>query len=144
MSDTNPDTPTVSYGTSSDPVVTLSVPADASAAVQDDKPTLPKNAAWQADGSVLLTLRQPVVQNGFDQTGSATTSTVTAVSFRPFTGAAMLRIQAQKNDAQRGLVMMQESSGLTGPVGEDVFRKMDARDFIACTVIASLFTDPGL
>nr|WP_298797530.1 hypothetical protein [uncultured Acetobacter sp.] len=144
MSDTNTDTPTVSYATNSDPVVTLSAPENSSAAVTDDQPPLPKNAAWQADGSVLLTLRQAVIQSGFDQGGSATSNAVQSVTFRPFTGAAMLRIQAQKNDAQRGLVMIQESSGLTGPVGADVFRKMDARDFIACTVIASIFTDPGL
>lgn len=141
MSDT--DIPTVSYGTTGSAVASLT-PADTAAITQDDQPKLPKNAVWQADGSVLLTLRQPVVQKGFDQSNAPTTNTVSTVSFRPFTGAAMLRIQAQKNEAQKGLVMMQESSGLTGPVGEDVFRKMDARDFVSSTVIASLFTDPGL
>lgn len=107
------------------------------------QPKLPKGAVWQEDGTVRLTLRKPVVQAVDGSTGAQELS-IGDVVFHPLTGAQMLRIQGAKDDAQRGLVMMQESARLMGFVGENVFKNMDARDFVASTVIAAIFTNPGL
>lgn len=113
-------------------------------AADEDRPALPKGAVWQDDGTVRLTLRDPVAQVIQEQGGHDTEHKVTNVVFRPLTGAAMLRIQSAKDDGKRALVMMQESSRLTGFTGEDIFKRMDARDFVASTMIASIFTNPGL
>ncbi|MFT8834336.1 MAG: hypothetical protein ABF883_03000 [Acetobacter sp.] len=110
----------------------------------EDKPKLPKGAVWREDGTVLLTLRKPVPQSIETPGEGPTERKVTSVVFQPMTGAAMLRIQACKDDAQRGLTMMKESSGLVGFTGDGIFKRMDARDFVASTVIASIFTNPGL
>ena len=126
------------------PVASETFGAETGGDEADTNPKLPKNAVWQPDGTVLLTLRKPVVQNATDQGGAAVEHLVREIPFHPLTGAAMLRIQAQKDDGQRAMVMMQESSGLFGPVGADVFKRMDARDFVASMVIASIFTNPGL
>lgn len=113
-------------------------------AADEERPKLPKGAVWQDDGTVRLTLRDPVAQVIQEQGGHDTEHKVTNVVFRPLTGAAMLRIQSAKDDGKRALIMMQESSRLPGFTGEDIFRRMDARDFVASTLIASIFTNPGL
>ena len=136
------EAPTVTH-LSSTTALHSSRASDARENEEDVLPKLPKGAVWQLGGTVLLTLRKPVVQ-AVNGSAGAEDVTIREVVFHPLTGAQMLRIQAAKDDAQRGLVMMQESAQLTGFTGENVFKGMDARDFVASTVIAAIFTNPGL
>ena len=111
---------------------------------EEELPALPKRAKWQPDGTVLLTLRKSVVQTTEVPGGGHSEQTVSTLTFHPLTGAAMLRIQAVKGDGPRALMMMKESTKMGGFVGEAILKRLDARDYVAATVISSIFTNPGL
>lgn len=110
---------------------------------QDSRPKLPKGAAWNSDGTVVLSLRYPVTQIATGPGGDVG-SVIGTLSFSPLTGADIMRAQAAKGGmagSMNGLI--QASTGLVGFIGEDVLKRLDARDYLAAAAIVGVFTDPG-
>ncbi|GBQ19930.1 hypothetical protein AA12717_0399 [Gluconacetobacter sacchari DSM 12717] len=132
--------PTINYGAQA---IGLDQPAADIEVQQDQRPKLPKGAAWNPDGNVVLSLRHPVTLTATGPGGDVG-SVISTLSFSPLTGADVMRAQAAKGGmagSMNGLI--QASTGLVGFIGEDVLKRLDARDYLAAAAIVGVFTDPG-
>jgi hypothetical protein len=110
---------------------------------EDARPKLPKGARWQDDGTVLLGLRYPVRQVSTGPAGDVETTT-DVLALHPLTGADIMRAQASKGGVTGSMgVLIQASTRMFGPIGEDFLKRMDARDYVALTMVVEGFTDPG-
>ena len=66
------------------------------------------------------------------------------LTFFPLFGADVMRAQAAKGGMAASMnELIQASTRLFGPIGEDVLKRMDARDYLAAAAIVGVFTDPG-
>ena len=132
--------PTINYGGQT---IGLDQAAPDIEVEQAPRPKLPKGAMWNADGTVMLPLRHPVKQESSGPGGNVE-SHIRVLQFSPLTGADVMRAQAAKGGmggSMNGLI--QASTGLVGFIGEDVLKRMDARDYLAAAAIVGVFTDPG-
>ena len=103
---------------------------------------LPPRCTWQDDGSVRLILLDPVEQT-FAEGAGTRVEPPTELHLRPLRGGDMLDAMEVGGRAAISRFLMPRSTGLTGPVGEDLLRRLDARDFVAASLVVEVFTNSG-
>lgn len=136
------DAPMISHGGAHGAFggVDVSKPA---ADMADAQPDLPRRAAWLDDGTVRLDLRKAIAQKSTGPAGDIEV-VVDHVILHPLTGVDVMRAQASKGGIAGSMnTLIQTSARQFGPIGEDLLRRMDARDYLALATIVGVFTDPG-
>ena len=110
---------------------------------EDGAETLPENAALQPDGSVILTLRAPVVLR-YRAPGAQSVQEETheVLHFRRLTGADMRAItQAAAGD--RAVLAIGRSAGIRPALMNLLFDRMDGSDVSAAGDVVGFFLGSG-
>jgi len=108
---------------------------------KDHREKLPHGARWQDDGSVVLDLFKPVTQR-FGDAETEREETTRTLHLQPLTGGDMIDAMGHKG-ASAATFLLARSGGLSGAVGEQLIRRLDARDFVRATTVIGVFTGNG-
>lgn len=105
------------------------------------RPKLPAGAVWNDDGTVTLTLTEPVrVRMIVD--GREKLQEHAQIRMHPLKAAALMDMPNGTNSVQAAF-LIQASLRQVGAEGEAFVRDIDAADFGAAAEIASIFTRRG-
>ncbi len=108
----------------------------------DLPPDFPVNAVMETDGSVMLTLRYPVVLKFRDAAGAVTSESYSALHMKRFTGKTLREVQSAPA-AHYAAQMIASSTGLMLGKAEILHDQMDAADISAVLRVGLFFIMPG-
>ncbi|KXV50570.1 hypothetical protein AD945_01655 [Gluconobacter albidus] len=108
----------------------------------DRRPNLPSGCSWLEDGSVLMLLGRPV---SFSETSGGGTRTVdiSDLVFQELTAGDLIDSSEYRTGGTRTLFLLCASTDRRGPAGENLLRRMAARDYQKAVKILDVFMSDG-
>ena len=104
--------------------------------------SLPEGAVWQPDGSVLVTLLEPVTL-GLRQGDADRSEVISSITCRKFLAGVMIDAGDQPSASTRTLFLMQAMTGLPGPKGAQILRGLEPADYVTLSEVLAVFTGSG-
>jgi|GEM_PF-2948029 len=108
----------------------------------DTRPTLPDGARWNADGTITITLDEPHILQTVEG-GNAEAKRTEVITLRPLKSGDVIDMMDIHGPGARTFFLVTRSSGLVGPVGEQILRGLSIDDWATVSQSVEVFTKRG-